>query len=215
VGQVEWEFEDPGSVFAADQYPAWSPDGKHAYYQCLYFGYKPLTAPGPVSGLEQIWFFHSEDGGRMWSPPQIVQDELSSNTHADRGYIAVDPRDGTVYLTWESIVFQPVTPHVYLRVGIPQADGTVHFGPILQVDDPAHQAMWSARQVTQVARDSTLYVTYNSTGFITPAEFDPQVTPLRLVLATSRDKGQHFDFSDIDESTSTTTPPSRLFPMAA
>ena len=206
VGQPNWEFQDPGSIFGADQYPAFDRHG-NAYYQCLYFGYQ-------THGLEQIWFFHSGDAGRTWSPPQVVQDELSSNTHADRGYIAVDnsggPRDGTVYLTWESIVFQPLLPHVFMRVGTPTAVG-LHWSDIIQLDDAAHPAMWSARQVTQVAPDGTLDISYNSTGLVTPAEFDPQLTPIQLVLAASHDGGRTFSYNVIDPDVRRVSSPDEAF----
>jgi len=99
AGRFPSEFSDPGNLIAADQNTVW--DGKGtAYYQCIYFG--------AGNQHPQVWVFRSDDAGRTWSAPVVAFDEVDTQIQIDRSFLAVDrsggPRDGTLYLTFETAV---------------------------------------------------------------------------------------------------------------
>jgi hypothetical protein len=188
VGGFPAEFSDPGNLIAADQNTVWDHHGV-AYYQCLYLG---LGNSEP-----QVWVFKSTDSGRTWGPKVVAFDELNTQIQIDRPFLTIDvsggPRDGTLYLSWETMFYQAWIPQVYARSSV---DGGQTWGPVHRVDEDTHEAQWDPRQYPQVGPDGALHVEYDASPLTTPCQCDTS-NPL-LVMATSNDGGVTFTHSVVD-----------------
>jgi hypothetical protein len=197
---VPHEFDDPGNVFSADQNAVFDRHGK-AYYTCLDFGVG--------TGLEVIDVWRSTDGGRSWSAPVAAFSQLSyHDRQMDRPFLAIDqsggPRDGTLYVAWERIFYDPLTPEVFVSSS---RDGGRSWTPAVRVDDPQHPSMWDARLFPMVGADGTLYVEYDSARLVTPFDWAPQVDRPSLVLASSTDGGRTFSYHWVARNIPRPTPP--------
>jgi hypothetical protein len=99
--------EDRGPLAAftcsSDPVVAFGPDGS-AYYTGI--GVELTSeAARPALGLlggarSVIWVARSDDGGATWGTPAFAADCMGPACFNDKQWIAVDPRDGTLYLTW-------------------------------------------------------------------------------------------------------------------
>ena len=178
------EFGDLGNLISADQNTVFDRHGR-AFYQCIYSGVRV--------GDVQVWVFRSDDGGAHWSEPVTAFSEENTLIQIDRPYLAVDdsggPRDGTLYLTWETMFYQGWVPQVYVRAS---HDGGRTWGPVVRVDDDAHEAMWDPRQYPVVGADGALYIGYDSAPLVTPVPGDPNASDITLMLARSTDGGKTF-----------------------
>jgi len=187
------EFQDLGNLISADQNTVWDNHG-NLYFQCIYAGLH--------NGDPQVWVFRSQDQGRNWTGPVVAFDEAQTQVQIDRSYLAVDnsggPRDGMLYLTFETMFYQPAPAAVYVRSTI-NKDWT-NWGPAGQarrVDDPAHEAQWDPRQYPLVSPDGTLRVVYDAAPPTqSPAPVDGS-TPA-LYIASSTDGGVTFTHSLVD-----------------
>ncbi|MFN2543820.1 MAG: sialidase family protein [Actinomycetota bacterium] len=205
TGTVPSEFVDPGNLISGDQNTVFDREG-NAYYDCIDFGVGTGDAVIPV--------YRSSDGGRHWSKPVIAFSERDTGIQVDRPWLAIDntggPRDGTLYLTWETMFYQPYNPAVYGRTS---TDGGRTWGPVVRVDDAAHEAMWDPRQFPVVGADGTLYVMYDASPFHTPSwdeccsGRDPSIA-----LAISRDGGATFTRTIVQDVTHPPAPPDEAEP---
>ncbi|MDQ6747272.1 MAG: glycoside hydrolase [Candidatus Dormibacteraeota bacterium] len=187
------EFSDLGNLISADQNTVWDNHG-NVYYQCIYAGLHRSTP--------QVWVFRSQDQGRTWSDPVVAFDEVSTGVQIDRSFLAVDnsggARDGTLYLTFETMFYQPAPAAVYVRSS--DRNDWTNWGPpgvSRRVDDPAQEAQWDPRQFPQVSPDGTLRVVYDAAPpTVSPCPCGPD-TPA-LIMASSTDGGNTFSHSVID-----------------
>ncbi|MEA2684364.1 MAG: hypothetical protein QOK05_2692 [Chloroflexota bacterium] len=187
------EFSDLGNLISADQNTVWDRHG-NLYYQCIYEG---LHTADP-----QVWVFRSRDQGRTWDGPVVAFDEVNTQVQIDRSFLAVDisggARDGTLYLTFETMFYQPAPAAVYVRSTV-GGDWT-NWGPAGQarrVDDPAQEAQWDPRQFPQVGADGTLHVEYGAAPPTTSPCPCGQDSPA-ILLASSTDGGVTFTHSVVD-----------------
>jgi hypothetical protein len=197
---VPREFDDPGNVFSADQNTVFDRRGT-AWYTCLDFGVG--------TGLEVLDVWRSRDGGRHWSAPVAAFSQLADrDRQMDRPFLAIDqshgPRDGTLYLAWERIFYDPLTPEVFLRSS---RDGGRTWGPIRRVDDARHPSMWDARVFPMVGADGKLYIVYDSATLRTEFNWLPQAQSPSLVLAGSTDGGTSFTYHWVARDVPAPTPP--------
>ena len=187
------EFADLGNLISADQNTVWDRHG-NLYYQCIYAGLHTVEP--------QVWVFRSRDQGRSWTGPVVAFDEVQTGIQIDRSLLAVDnsggSRDGTLYLTFETMFYQPAPAAVYVRSAA--ANDWTNWGApgvARRVDDPAHEAQWDPRQYPQVSPDGNLRVVYDAAPATTsPAPADAS-TPA-LYLASSTDGGMTFTHSLVD-----------------
>ena len=182
------EFHDVGNLISADQNIVWDRQG-NAYYQCIY--------SGATTNDIKVLVYRSADAGRTWSTPVEAFSEVGTAIQIDRTFLAIDnsggPRDGTVYLAFETMFYQPLLSRVYVRRS---SDGGRTWGGITRADDDAHPAQWDPREFPQVSPDGTLRIVYDSSTLTTPST--PQLgTPISLVLASSHDGGATFTQSVI------------------
>jgi hypothetical protein len=181
---AEFGDADLGNALSADQNTVFDRHG-NAYYQCVNFGL--------LTGDIAVNVYRSTDGGSHWSKPSKAFSELATLIQVDRPFLAIDdsggPRDGTLYLTFESMFYQPFLTAVYARSS---TDGGRSWGTIERVDSDAELAQWDPRQAPTVGADGALYVAYDAAQFVSPAPLDPQLTPLKLVVARSTDGGRTF-----------------------
>jgi hypothetical protein len=152
-----------------DQSVAWDRHGD-AYFSC--------------DGTE---VYHSSDRGDHWSDPVVAASPSDNMGDAiDRPWLVVDntggPRDGTVYLTWESFFTNPLG-------WVLERSSTDHgqtWGPVHRVDDPAGQTQQNPRNFPALDAAGTLYVVY-AQG-INPFTLSQQ-NPISLIVARSTDGG--------------------------
>ena len=152
-----------------DQSVAWDRHG-NAYFSC--------------DGTE---VYHSSDRGDTWSDPVAAATPSDNMGDAiDRPWLVVDntggPRDGTVYLTWESFFTNPLG-------WVLERSSTDHgqtWGPVHRVDDPAGMTQANPRNFPAVSGDGTLYVVY-AQG-VNPFTLNQQ-NPITLIVARSSDGG--------------------------
>jgi hypothetical protein len=203
--QVPSEFGDPdvGNLISADQNTVFDRHG-NAWYQCI--------NAGAGSGDVKVFVYRSSDGGSTWSAPVAAFSELDTRIQLDRGWLAIDdsggPRDGTLYLTFETMFYQAYLPEVYARKS---TDGGRTWGPIVRVDHDDNRAQWDPRQYPVVGADGTLYVVYDAAALVSPAPVDAQVTPLKLMVGRSSDGGQTFDTSVVEPSVTRIKSPDEAF----
>lgn len=200
IPQVPREFGEPGNVFSADQNTVFDRNGT-AWYTCLNFGV--------TTGVELLNVWRSDDGGRTWSPPVAAFSQTTDlNRQMDRPFLAIDQsgglNDGTLYLAWETIFYDPVHPEVFVRAS---HDGGQSWGPIVRVDDASHPSMWDARLFPMVGADGTLYIVYDSAILATIFPWLPQVDHPSLVLASSTDGGLTFSYHWVKRDIARPAPP--------
>ncbi len=158
-----------------DQSVAWDRHG-NSYFSC--------------DGTE---VYHSSDGGDTWSAPVSAATPADNMGDAiDRPWLVVDntggPRDGTVYLTWESFFTNPLG-WVFERSS---TDHGQTWGPVHRVDDPSGRTQQNPRNFPALGADGTLYVVY-AEG-LNPFTLSQQ-NPISLVVARSSDGGATYQRS--------------------
>src|SRR4051795_12023588 len=152
-----------------DQSVAWDRHG-NAYFSC--------------DGTE---VYHSSDRGDTWSAPVTAASPADNMGDAiDRPWLVVDntggPRDGTVYLTWESFFTNPLG-------WVLERSSTDHgqtWSPVHRVDDPNGNTQANPRNFPALDADGTLYVVY-AQG-LNPFTLNQQ-NPISLIVARSHDGG--------------------------
>jgi hypothetical protein len=178
------EFGDPGNVISADQNIVFDRRG-NAWYQCINFGAR--------TGEPAVFVYKTTDGGHTWRKPVKAFSESQTGIQIDRSYLAIDnsgrKSDGNLYLTFETMFYQANQPEVYVRKS---TDAGRTWGPVVRVDDSASEAQWDPRQYPVVGPHGSLYVLYDAAQFVSPAPFDPETTPLKLMVARSDDQGRTF-----------------------
>ena len=199
IPRVPGEFNDPGNVFSADQNTVFDRHGT-AWYDCINFGV--------TTGVERLDVWRSDDGGQhFYSLGPAFSQATDANRQMDRPFLAIDqsggPNDGTLYMAWETIFYDPNLPTVYVRAS---HDGGRSWGPITRVDSSAYPSMWDARLFPMVGADGTLYVVYDS-GNVTPFDYLPQVDKPSLVLAVSHDGGKTFSYHWVAQKVTRPDPP--------
>jgi hypothetical protein len=181
---VPSEFGDPGNVISADQNTVFDRHG-NAWYQCIDFGAR--------TGDVKVFVYKSTDGGRTWGTPVAGFSEEDTRIQLDRSFLAIDnsggPRNGTLYLTWETMFYQAYLPEVYSRSS---TDGGKTWGPVVRVDSDDNRAQWDPRQYPVVGPDGTLYIVYDAATFVSPGPGDPGLTPLKVMVGRSTDGGKTF-----------------------
>src|SRR3954471_5248715 len=164
-----WRAPTGFDTCTGDQSVAWDRHG-NAYFSC--------------DGTE---VYHSSDGGNTWSAPVTAASPADNMGDAiDRPWLVVDntggPRDGTVYLTWESFFTTPLG-------WVLERSSTDHgetWGPVHRVDDPSAMTQANPRNFPALGADGTLYVVY-AEG-LNPFTLNQQ-NPISLIVARSTDGG--------------------------
>ena len=190
---VPGEFRAPGNLISADQSIVFDRHG-NGYFECEDFG---LGRQGDST----VDVYRSTNGGRTWSGPIVAFSQLATQILIDRPFLAIDntggPRDGTIYLTWETMFYQGWLPEVYARSS---TDGGLTWSKITRVDDDAHRAAWDPRQYPVVGADGALSVLYDAAPFVSPAPFDPGRDNVQLMVARSTDGGKTFGRTVVEPS---------------
>jgi len=183
--KVPDEFDALGNLISADQSIVFDRHG-NAYFECLDFG-------AGTGGDAKVDVYKSKDGGKTWTGPIEAFSQIKTGVLIDRAFLAIDdtggPRDGTIYLTWETMFYQAWFPEVYARSS---SDGGKTWSDPVRVDDDAHEAMWDPRAYPVVGGDGALYVVYNAAPFVSPAPFDPNGDHVTLMVGRSTDGGRTF-----------------------
>jgi hypothetical protein len=200
------EFGDPdvGNLISADQNTVFDRRG-NAYFQCV--------NSGAGTGDVKVYVYRSNDGGRTWSSPVAAFSEANTQIQIDRPYLAIDdsggPRDGTLYLTYETMFYQAYLPAVYSETS---SDGGRTWSAPVRVDEGGeNEAQWDPRQYPVVGADGTLYIAYDAATFVSPAPIEAQLTPLKLMIARSRDGGRTFSNATVDPSVDRIQSPDEAF----
>jgi hypothetical protein len=190
---VPKEFLSPGNLISADQSIVFDRHG-NAYFECLDFG---LGTTGDAA----VDVYRSTNGGRTWSGPIVAFSQLATQILIDRPFLAIDNtgglRDGTIYLTWETMFYQAWLPEVYARSS---TDSGRTWSAVVRVDDDTHRAMWDPRQYPVVGADGSLSVLYDAAPFVSPASFDPGGDNVQLMVARSTDGGKTFSRTVVEPS---------------
>ena len=185
------EFNDLGNVNTTDADAAWDRHG-NAYFES-----------GDVHGVyhggdEVSTVWRSSDGLRTWGKGVTAVRVSQEKMELDRPWFAVDnsggPRDGTVYMAFETTPFVEVPPEVYVRAS---HDHGATWGPTHRVDHGLYTTQFNPRNRPVVDAGGALYVVYDEApATVTP--FAPSSTPIRLVVARSGDGGKTFSYSTVD-----------------
>ena len=188
VGTGPPEFKDPGNVASGDQDVVFDREGR-AYFESLYLGTSPREAVVRV--------VRSGDGGLSWSAPATPVSTVAQQAVPDRPFLAVDQsggsRDGNVYLTWETVFFEPLIAQVYI---VASRDHGLTWGPVVRVDDDANNTAMDPRQTVAIDGQGAIYDLYTGGGSTLLAA-DPRANDIGLVLARSDDGGRSFTHSSV------------------
>lgn len=164
-----WSAPTGFTTCTGDQSVAWDRHG-NAYFSC--------------DGTE---VYHSSDGGDTWSGFVVAASPADNMGDAiDRPWLVVDntggPRDGTVYLVYESFFTNPLG-WVFERSS---TDHGQTWGAAHRVDDSAEMTQADPRNFPAIGADGKLYVVY-ARG-INPFTLKQQ-NPISLIVARSSDGG--------------------------
>jgi hypothetical protein len=196
------EFDDVGNTITADQDSVFDRHG-NAYYEDVAFN----DTAGDV--IVPVW--RSQDGGQTWGPPSQAFSEEKTQIQIDRPWLAVDDtglsRDGTVYLTWETMFYQGWLPEVFERSS---TDHGRTWGSVVRVDQGTQETQWDPRQYPVVGAGGVLYDTYDVAQFQPPG--GPQYEPIAIDLARSTDGGASFEHFTVDADVHRITDPDEAEP---
>ena len=194
------EFDDLLNVNTTDADAAWDAHG-NAYFES-----------GDVHGVyhggdEVATVWRSSDGLKTWGSPVEAVRVSQERMELDRPWFAADtsggPRDGTVYMTYETTPFVEVPPEVYVKAS---HDHGATWGPTYRVDDGLYTTQFNPRAKPVVDAGGVLDVVYDEApATVTP--FAPSSTPITLVLARSSDGGRTFSHVVVDDAVQRVTSP--------
>jgi hypothetical protein len=191
---------------AGDPVVAFGPHNT-VYYANIVFS-RGEPADGGTEAPNGITVNVSHDGGLSWSEPVLVRlDGVDASGNAtpsqifnDKVWLAADPRNGRVYVTWTR--FADNADGSFLQSPIVVAassDYGRHFGAFSSIDPPLTGSSSGLLPFNQgsnprVGRDGTLYVAYEGTQCATVACDQPTDRDV-TVVARSRDHGRSFSRS--------------------
>lgn len=185
------EFNDLLNVNNTDAAAAWDRHG-NAYYES-----------GDVHGVyhngdEVATVWRSRDAGRSWGEGVEAVKVSEEMMELDRPWLAVDnsggPRDGTVYISFETTPFLMVPPEVYIKSS---TDHGATWGPTYRVDEGLYQTQFNPRARPVVDARGDVYVAYDEAP-VTVTPFVSTTEPIRLVVARSTDGGKTFTRQLVD-----------------
>lgn len=171
---------------SSDPVLAFGPDGT-AYYVGLAAEPTPEEAAQALGRLggaaSAIWVAASRDGGASYEAPVLVHECQAPACFDDKEWVAVDPRDGTLYVTWALIAplatpgdaFGVATAHIVVSRSL---DGGNTWSPPLAVSPPLEGNVFNQGNTPAVGPGGEVYVTWIDFG------------TSRLFFTSSRDKGQ-------------------------
>lgn len=147
-----------------------------------------MWLPGPAGIQTVLLTSRSQDGGQSWSPALRIADQLAAGVAGMRtgeilSSLAVDPRDGTLYLAWQDSRFTPGVDQVVLSRS--PDGGATWTEPVRVSDGPADAAAF------------TPVVAVNGQGHVGVAYYTLRHDRRRnnwtdLYLSVSRDGGASF-----------------------
>ena len=218
VGPLAPEFKEVGNVLTADQHSAWDNHGN------VYFS--DIQVSGLREGDNAIRVAHSSDGGMTWEPPvtafrggteppPVGTEYALGGIPLDRPWLAVDrsggPRDGTVYVTWETSPFSPgLPPEVFASAS---TDHGHTWSRAVRVDDGAYTTQFNPRQFPSVGADGALDVVYDMAGPTTTVVPGVQGGTIKLGLGVSTDGAQTFRRYVVDPDVHRLTDPDEATPQ--
>ncbi|MBI4393394.1 MAG: exo-alpha-sialidase [Euryarchaeota archaeon] len=181
---------------AASGYPCMSDPvllfepGGDLYFTGLLYG-KPGPDGTPMAGMV---FGASYDGGATWPLTTMAFEGLDDLAWEDKQMMAVDPTDGTIYVSWDLINSAVISPVISRSID----------GGLTWVTNPIMPpAAWGALTQPAVGPDGTLYVSAFSQPS-EPAKYPPGTIYLNHILNdwmitvwVSTDKGVTFVPQDI------------------
>jgi hypothetical protein len=217
LGPQAPEFKEVGNVLTADQDSAWDTHG-NAYFS-------DIQVSGLQGGDTQIRVAHSVDGGMTWGSPVVAFSSQHSPTPVgtayalgqiplDRPWLAVDrsggPRDGSVYVTWETSPFTPgLPPEVFAAAS---SDHGQTWSRAVRVDDGTYKTQFNPRQFPAVGPDGTLYDVYDLAGPTTTVVPGAQGGTIELGIGVSTDGAQSFSRYIVDPNVHRVTDPDEATP---
>src|SRR5882724_2215152 len=151
------EFSDAFNIVNTDADSIWDRHG-NAYFES-----------GDIHGIhhngdETATVWRSSDGGRTWGPPDGYRAVSAAAEHSelDRPWFAIDnsggPRDGTVYMSFETSPFVDIPPQVFLKRS---TDHGQTWSETLRVDDGTYETQYNPRARPVVGAGGALYVVYD------------------------------------------------------
>ncbi len=194
------------SINASNQQPeliAYSDDGGRTFQgpatlmsQGQSLGIVPAVGPGGIVHAVWLTFLgrqplllasHSTDGGRTWSPPATISSISAfgvdgSRTGAGIPSVAIDGRNGSLYVVWEDDRFSPGTDQIVLSRS---TDGGETWSPPQRVSDGPNDAA-SFTPAVAVTPEGWLGVSYYS------LRNNPSRVLVDEYLAVSKNGGQSF-----------------------
>jgi hypothetical protein len=190
---IRTQSSDLGNFIGSDQSVVFDRRGT-AYFESILSGFGPATG-----GDIQVIVHRSTDGGTTWQKPVVAFSQNATRIFIDRPFLAIDnsggPRDGTLYLGFETQFYAPYPSAVYVRASTDQGQT---WGPVHRVDDDAHQAMWDPREYPAVGPDGALYVVYGSSATATPLPVEAVANDIQLYVARSIDSGVTFTRTTVE-----------------
>ncbi len=160
----------------------------------------PPGAPAPEALVRPIFYRQSQDQGRTWSPPKVIDEGSAGFSHNRKQALAADPNNGNLYMTWYGNAKTRPGPEddneIFVRVS--RDNGATWSDRVIVNDDAASQNVQHYDPGISIAPNGRVDIAWYDFRNSPAPEIQASAAPFNhggmtdVYYASSRDGGRTF-----------------------